>query len=63
MRSIHKHSSIAHPTGDTTALDHWSSEYYNIRLESISTSAEYKERNRRHSALDLCGYIGAQPLC
>jgi len=60
---VHERISIEHPTGDTTALDHWSLEYYDIRLESIDTSAGYKMRNRRHSALDLCGYIGAQPLC
>ncbi|MCL2843748.1 MAG: hypothetical protein FWE28_09910 [Oscillospiraceae bacterium] len=63
MRSIFERSAIAHPTGTTTALDHWSFEYYDIRLEGFGTSTGYEVRNRRHSALDLSGYIGAQPLC
>ncbi|MCL2843435.1 MAG: hypothetical protein FWE28_08250 [Oscillospiraceae bacterium] len=45
--------------GGTTALDHWGFKYYYIRPEGFGTSAGYKMRNRRHSALDLCGYIGA----
>ncbi|MCL2842887.1 MAG: hypothetical protein FWE28_05390 [Oscillospiraceae bacterium] len=59
MLPIHEHSSIEHHTSTTTALDHWDFEHYYIWLESISISAEHKIRNRRHSALDLCGFLGA----
>ncbi|MCL2842859.1 MAG: hypothetical protein FWE28_05245 [Oscillospiraceae bacterium] len=54
--------SIAHPTGGPTALDHWSFEYDYIRREGFGTSTEYKVQNRRHSALDLSRFLGAQPI-
>ncbi|MCL2842692.1 MAG: hypothetical protein FWE28_04400 [Oscillospiraceae bacterium] len=55
MLPIHEHISIVHHSGNTTALDHWSFEYYYIWREGFGTRAEYKVRNRRHSALDLAG--------
>ncbi|MCL2842108.1 MAG: hypothetical protein FWE28_01395 [Oscillospiraceae bacterium] len=60
---IFEHISIEHQAGGVTALDHWSFEYYYIWREGFCISTEYKVQNRRHSALDLGGYIGAQPLC